>query len=363
MVEQIYFPVLSGSYGRVGDTLVAGFLFSAPTCLALGAAFNYAAKAFNADEANLVSLYIYEALGSAAAGIASLLMSGRVSALNQILVCALLSAIAGAIMLEHKKGESHRGVADRDFFRDGLFFSGQMESSLVRYQWSGQEVVAEQESKYSTITITQRESQTTFWLDGFPAFSSPNREFFEKAVHLPLSMCENPARVLLIGGGLVPAAQELFKYPVQELVYVQIDPQLTRLEEKYLPGFDAIPSDRRIRIVHQDARIFMQKNVEPFNAIIVNLPSPETANLNRYYTREFFKLARKNLKDAECWAQRRQFGQLLVGRAGRIAGKCNSHFTIRHSGRSQVFRWKPIFWSRAMEANGSRKIPARLSRG
>jgi len=277
-------------------TLLAGFLFSGPTCIILGAAFNYAARSFKADEANLVSLYLYEALGSAAAGIASLFLSGRISTLNQIFICAMLSVLAGAVMLENRIARAAAASALVVCCGMLYLFSGQMENSLVRWRWSGQEVVIEKESKYSAITITRREAQTTFWLDGFPAFSFPNREFFEKVVHLPLAMCENPARVLLIGGGLVPASQELFKYPVQELVYVQMDPELTRLEEKYLPGFEELKSDRRVKIVHQDARIFLKGNSERFDAILVNLPSPETANINRYYTREFFGLARANLQ-------------------------------------------------------------------
>jgi len=278
--------------------LFAGFLFCAPSCILLGAGFNFAARSFKSDEQNLVRLYIYEAIGSAFAGALSLLMSGTVSAFSQALVCAALSALGGTVLLARKSAKLLAAGLTALFLAGLLGFSSRIENTLVAARWRGQEVVLEKESKYSTITITRSEGQTNFWLDGFPAFSFPNPEFFEQVVHLPLAMCQNPARILLVGGGLVPAAQEIFKHPVKELVYIQIDPELTLLEQKYLPGLDARGREARIRIIHKDARIFLRRNQERFDAIILNLPSPETASLNRYYTREFFELAQKNLNQA-----------------------------------------------------------------
>jgi len=285
-----------GVMAGFGGTLLAGLLFSGPTCIILGAAFNYAARSFQADESNLVSLYLYEASGSAAAGGLSLLVAGRVSAVGQILGCSLLAALAGAMALERKKAVAWSVAIAILLFILPAVFSGRLERLLVSAQWRGQEVVLHKESKYAAITITRQAGQTTFNLDGFPAFSEPSPEFFEQLVHLPLAMCGNPERVLLIGGGLTPAAREILKHPVKELVYVQLDPELTRLEEKYLPGFEEFKRDHRVKIVHRDARIFLKENGERFDAVLVNLPGPETANLNRYYTREFFSLAQANLQ-------------------------------------------------------------------
>jgi len=314
------FSIGPGVMAGLGTMLAASFALSAPVCILLAAGFNFAAKSFSGDEPNLVALYLYEALGSAAAGAASLGMAGRVPALAQVLFCSLVCALAGAAALERKKHAALSGIAAALVFIPLIFFSGRIERSLVLAQWPGQEVVLQTESKYSTITITREPGQTTFNLDGFPAFSAPSPEPSEYLVHLPLSMCGRTDRVLLIGGGLAPAAREVLKYPVKELVYVQIDPELTRLEEKYVAGFGEVMSSGRVRVVHQDGRSYLRENHGRFDAVILNLPGPETASLNRYYTREFFEDLSRNSGGAVLGLSVGTSGNYLSdGQAGLLA--------------------------------------------
>jgi len=289
-----------GVMAGLDKILIAGFLFSAPVCIILGGLFNYLARTKEAKNFKelgaLPKLYLYEALGSGLGGILSLLMVGKISPLAQIFLCGLLMMLGGSLAI---MGNRLKVVAlSASFLLFGLLmvFSGRVENFLVKARWQNQELVLERESKYSTISITKSEEQTNFWLDGFLAFSYPDPEHFEYITHLGLSMVEKPRRVLLIGGGLVGSAEEIFKHPVEELVYVQIDPMLTELEASYLEGFNRLKADRRIKIIHQDARIFLKHSEDKFDAIIINLPTPETANLNRYYTKEFYELAKRHLE-------------------------------------------------------------------
>ncbi len=50
-----------------------------------------------------------------------------------------------------------------------------------------------------------------------------------------------------------------------------------------------------MKIIHGDGRLYLQRTEKRFDLIIVNLPDPYTAQLNRFYTREFFSLARSRL--------------------------------------------------------------------
>jgi spermidine synthase len=289
------FGISAGAMAGFGTILMAGFALSAPVCVLLGAGFNYAAASFEPGERNLIRLYLYEALGAGGAGILSLAIAGRVSAVAQILFCGMLFAAAGVILLEGRREKLVAGILSGIIFGALLLFSGRIENYLVTARWPGQEVLVEKESRYSTITVTRRGEQTSFWLDGFLEFSHPDPATVEYPIHLPLSMCPDPDRVLLVGGGLAGAGDELLKYPVSELVYVQVDGELTGLEQKYLPGYERLSKDPRVKIVSRDAWIFLRENRTRFDAMILNFSSPGTANLNRYYTREFFELAKRNL--------------------------------------------------------------------
>ena len=291
------FKVVEGEALGFGTILLAGFLFTAPVCFLLGAGFNYSAKLFEADETNLVRLYLWEAVGSAIAGIVfSLFIAGRVGAFFQTVLCAFLTALAGAIALTSRKS---RLFASIGCVLVALAFAGlssAIEKKLVELRWKNQKVLYESESKYATLSVTKREELVNFWIDGFPAFSYPDQEHFEKIIHLPLAMCAHPEKVLLIGGGLAGAVKEVFKHRVKKLVYVQIDPKLTELEERYIPELKELEKVYPVKIYHQDARIFLKRTKERFDAIILNLPDPETAHINRYYTQEFYQLAKSHLK-------------------------------------------------------------------
>ena len=97
--------------------------------------------------------------------------------------------------------------------------------------------------------------------------------------------------MLLLGGGLglVP---EMLKTPgVTRLDYVELDPQLLNLARDLIPGAAAWLRDPRVRLGHQDARHFVARTPERYDVILMALPEPRSAQLNRFYSREFFRLA------------------------------------------------------------------------
>jgi len=50
-----------------------------------------------------------------------------------------------------------------------------------------------------------------------------------------------------------------------------------------------------VRVHVTDGRLFLKTTASTFDVIIVNLPDPQTAQLNRFYTLEFFQEAARKL--------------------------------------------------------------------
>ncbi len=153
------------------------------------------------------------------------------------------------------------------------------------------ELLAYEESRYGRIQVVRNRDQATLILDGEPVTSSQNRYLAQELVHVPLSQPPSVDRVLLIGAQAGMMA-ELAKHDPDRVDYLEIDPRLTAL--KFRHGLlERIPG---LRVVNMDGRAFLHSLPESYDAVLVNLPEPQTFKSNRFFTRDFFRLARSRLR-------------------------------------------------------------------
>jgi len=85
--------------------------------------------------------------------------------------------------------------------------------------------------------------------------------------------------------------QELGKYNLQNIDYVELDAEVTNA----LLKFDLISEFDRLNLFHQDGRSFLAGSHKKYDAIVINLPEPDTFQTNRFYTDQFFALAQAHL--------------------------------------------------------------------
>ena len=68
------------------------------------------------------------------------------------------------------------------------------------------------------------------------------------------------------------------------------------MARQFFPAQSApVASDRRVHVHYADGRYFLKSTGDTFDVIILNVPDPQTAQLNRFYTAEFFRSARDHL--------------------------------------------------------------------
>jgi spermidine synthase len=153
------------------------------------------------------------------------------------------------------------------------------------------EVAYYEESRYGRIEVHQADGQQTLFLDGVPLFSSQNLTLAEETVHYPLSQLDMVNQILLISaeGGIM---KEIAKYQPEQVDYVEIDPRITQVQFK----FDLLKKLPSLNLIHQDGRAFLKATDKAYNAILLNVPEPDTFQLNRFYTVRFFELARNRLE-------------------------------------------------------------------
>jgi len=267
---------------------VSGLLFAAGSRL-------YAREAETTAVEASSSVYWLEAVGSGVGGLlASLVLIRYLTAFEIASGVSFLNFLAAASL-------AFEAPALRRSIRVALIaafaflvlpiFCSRLEKISLAWVWRGFQVVATRNSIYGNLAVVETEGTRSLFENGLVVFTVPDPAAAEEAVHFALLQHPAPRSLLLIGGGVNGSlAQALQHSALERVVYVELDPTIFDLARSYFPsGWAPIRSDPRVRTHNIDGRLFLKTTREKFDVIILNLPDPQTAQLNRFYTLEFFR--------------------------------------------------------------------------
>lgn len=165
-----------------------------------------------------------------------------------------------------------------------------------RMHWSPFLLVASRDSLHGKLQMIRNQEQLSLYSNGAHIYSYPDAASAEEAVHFAMLQSPEAQKVLLVGGGAGGSLGEILKYPRAEADYVELDPEIIELSRRYLPAAETEALRReRVRVYSTDGRAYLQKSSGKYDVIILNLPDPSTALVNRFFTREFFSLAESRL--------------------------------------------------------------------
>ena len=300
--------------GEIPDILpsLAYSLFSlAPLCLLLGAQFVIAARAWEslnhrpALDRILGKGYAYETLGFVIGGILFSYFFVTANEFKVISVVGWMNVIAGSALhvLPRHRAFTTRVVLIAGSTLTAMIFllARPINGQTTRFRFLGQNLVDTHNSIYGNLAVTETEGQRNFFENGLFLATDRDEMASEYVAHFSMLYHPLPKIVLLIGNGFNGALNEILKHAPDRVDYVELDPELIRLTRAYIPDeLDRAFEDPRVRVRVVDGRFFMRwrmASMEPgYDVILVNLPNPSTALINRYFTKEFFLEARSLLK-------------------------------------------------------------------
>lgn len=234
-------------------------------------------------------------------------------------------------------------------------FTGMLERSL--YQ---DPVVHSEQSTYQKVVVTERGRDLRLFLNGSLQFSSVDEyRYHEPLVHLPASHSRNLERALVIGGGDGLAIRELLKYhSLNQIALVDLDPAVTRLGrdlEKLKTLNQQSLHNPKVHIHNADAWRWLEQDGDLFDVIIIDLPDPDTADIARLYTVEFYRKVARRLsvggviitQASSPWIQRNAFWC--------VAGTLDSVFNSVQAVYSQVPSFGPWGYIMASDAPFSKR--------
>ncbi|HEX8116605.1 MAG TPA: polyamine aminopropyltransferase [Pyrinomonadaceae bacterium] len=177
-------------------------------------------------------------------------------------------------------------------------------TSLAEDAMFADDIVYTKTTPYQRIVVTRNRAGFQLFLNGNLQFSSADEyRYHEALVHPAMALAAEGGhalrRVLVCGGGDGLALREILKYPtVEQVVLVDLDPDMTRLSRRFPPlarlnqnSFE----DPRVRVVNEDAMIWLEREEPPFDAAVVDFPDPNSFALGKLYTTRFYRLLKQRL--------------------------------------------------------------------
>ncbi|MCC7176467.1 MAG: fused MFS/spermidine synthase [Bryobacterales bacterium] len=288
----------------LGTILLVSLAVLAPFCTLSGWLFASASGLWRVrsgapDGESTSSVYLLESAGAAAGGLlAAALLIPRLDPLQVSFVLSWLNLLAAAYLLVERAALRLIAAALLTGGFAGLLIPSaapRLERWSLARLWSPLRIAATANSRYGNLVVVDREDGVTIYENGLPVATIPDQEAAEETVHYALLQHPAPGSLLLIGGGVNGSLGEALKHPsLRRLDYVELDPAIPGLARRYAP--DAALRDPRVRVRNLDARRFLKTAEARYDVIIVNLPDPQTAQLNRFYTLEFFREAHRRLE-------------------------------------------------------------------
>ncbi len=294
-------PAPGEATGLLAALACAG-LFLTPFCLLQGLLFPLGTTLLRSErpDVSVSQVYLLEAVGAAVGGLLlSLLLINVLSSFqNAALVCAINLLTAG-LLLERSSRRGLRHVCT--FVAAAVLIVCVLDPVtlwVTSGKWSGFNVVDVRQTPYGKLEVISLDSQFSIYQDGLLLLTTEDLRSAEEAAHISLLQHPSPRSVLLVGGGIGGVSREALKHPdIRSLDYVELDPELITLSRQSLPArFVSDLDDPRLKVHLDDGRRFLGRGLGQYDVIIMQTPPPYTAQLNRFYTKEFFAIVRERLE-------------------------------------------------------------------
>jgi spermidine synthase len=303
--SRVFFQTLPGELIGPVPMLLTSLVCLSVFCVLSGGLFVVAARMYQQECAvssrvASSSAYLLEAAGSGLGGIlASVVLLRFLESFQIATVVALFNLCMATVLLFRmsRKQVLAMALAAAVFAVPLLvYMAPSLNSSAQQHLWRGFHVLASRDSIYGNLTVIETGNIRSIYDNGVILASAPDEAAAEEAVHYALLEHSAPRQVLLIGGGVNGSIAQALKHPTLErLDYVELDPALIDVTRQFFPVPSVALSDPGVHIHYADGRHYLKTASDTFDVIIVDLPDPQTAQLNRFYTAEFFHSARDHL--------------------------------------------------------------------
>ena len=316
-----FLPLMPGEGVGILTMFAVSFVVLLPVSLLHGALFTSGCQLHflytstrkrtgNLSAFSIARVYIYETLGTIAGGvILTFIFIPWLHAINIALSVAMINLVICIFLLQPIRKGSRQPVRlipslTLLLLLSGIIYlvagsgAGRLHLSSLEKHWKNHHLLHHEQSQYGSITVTERGEEYTFYSDGTPILSSPNPDlvYVEEFVHFPMLFHPDPQKVAVLSGGAGGVINEILKHNVNRIDYAEVDPLLPEIVRKFpTPLTESELNDPRVHITGTDSRFFIKRTPHTYDVILSGFSDPSTLQTNRFFTREFFSLAKSKL--------------------------------------------------------------------
>lgn len=183
----------------------------------------------------------------------------------------------------------------------GFVFSDRI-TSFAEHQSYAHKIIYSKSTPYQRIILTNEKDDLRLYLNGNLQFSSRDEYRYHEALVHPAMMSATEAKsVLVLGGGDGLAVREILKHgSVEHIRLVDLDGEMTSIfrDNKRLAALnDSAFSHPKVEVINDDAFVWLKKNPEQYDVIIVDFPDPSNFSLGKLYSLAFYEELSKHLKE------------------------------------------------------------------
>jgi spermidine synthase len=297
LVSVVLMLLLSRFFLKTGETpsFLAGILFTAlilfPFCIISGFTFIKLVSAGTVLNIIPGKSFSVETAGGIAAGIAVSVLSAGFLNTYQCLLLIISLGIAYTILTYYLTKRTQKLVFKTVVLITSAFIIISSPDIFFRQLLlRGIKVSETQDTPYGNITKGDYGNEKSLYYDQRLLIYNNDAAESEEDIHYTMLQVDNPVNVLLISGPIISRLQEISKYDVRKVVYVERDPALTSIDERNRKKYSGILS-----VENKDAFGYVRKTKDRFDAAIMLLPPPSSLSLNRYYTIDFFTAVKSKM--------------------------------------------------------------------
>ncbi len=294
-LRDIFF--LPGSMINITEIFVSSLIILFPFCVIAGLIFTFLGQVVSLHAgSNLIDkTYSWEATGSIAGGVLfNLVLIWFLETFPSLFLLAVLSLVLLIFItfrLTKKKFALGLSLLLAGVLVVNFYFNQHLIPENILYE--GEDIRNYTSTPYGNIAVTETGNQVNFYENNVMLFSSHQPVLNEETAHFAMLQYNNPQKVLLLSAGVPGLIEEIMKFDIERIDYVEINPWLIDILDDYSNVYD----DKKVRVINKDAREYVENSHENYDVVLIGLPEPNNIQLNRFYTEEFYSELKEILNE------------------------------------------------------------------